>query len=347
MNRVAYFSRRLLLIIPTFVGITFCCFLLCQFVPGGPVEQMLLRMRGGPMAGEGGARGDVHAAISPEQIRAIQEHFGFHKPILVRYKEWLIDNRLGLAAPSYQYPERTAWDLIASRFPVSLWFGLTGFFLTYIVCIPLGILKALRHNSAFDIGSGVIVFVAYAVPTFALGMVLKTLFCGTTEAFFDWFPHAGFRSQNHDTLSTGGKIVDQARHMALPLICYMIGNFAVITQLMKNSLLDQMGQDYIRTALAKGATLRRAVWGHAVRNALIPVATGFGSVLTLILAGSVLIEKVFEIPGIGLLSLEAIVARDYMVFMGILSVSSLLGLLGNVLSDFCYVLIDPRITFQK
>lgn len=346
MDRLSYLLRRLLLIIPTFLGITVLCFALCQVVPGGPVEQKLMQMRGGIGGAEGGAKGPATNGISPEQIKALERHFGFDKPVLVRYKEWLVDKRLGLAAKTWMFPDRTAWDLISSRIPISLWFGLTGFFLTYLICIPLGIAKALRNGGTFDVASTVIVLAAYALPSYALGMVLKTLLCGTTEGFPDWFPNAGYQSAHHDSLPPFQRFLDTAHHMFLPLVCYMIGGFAFLTMMMKNSLLDQIGQDYVRTVLAKGATPRRAIWGHAVRNSLIPLATGIGGILSLVLASSVIIEKVFEIPGLGLLSLEAVQSRDYMVFMGILSVSTLLGLLGNVLSDFCYLLIDPRINFK-
>jgi len=192
----------------------------------------------------------------------------------------------------------------------------------------------------------VVVFVGYAIPAFAFGMLLKMLFAGTGEGFWDILPAAGVVSVNYELLSLWGKFKDLAAHFVLPVSCYVIGNFAVLTLLMKNSLLEQIGQDYVRTVLAKGGSLQRAVWGHAFRNALIPIATGFGGVLGILFAGSVLIEKVFEIPGMGLLSLDAIVSRDYMVFMSILAVTSVLGLLGRLLSDACYLLIDPRIQFD-
>jgi len=185
------------------------------------------------------------------------------------------------------------------------------------------------------------------VPPFALGMVLRMLLCGTVDGLFDLLPATGFHADAFETLTLPGKVIDVVRHMFLPVLCYMIGNFAVLTLLMKNSLLEQIGQDYIRLVLARGAGLRRAIWFHAFRNALVPVATGFGGVLTVMFAGSVLIERVFEIPGMGRLSLEAIISRDYMVFMGILSVTALLGLLGRIVSDMAYVLIDPRIHFQS
>ncbi len=344
MDRLSYFIRRLLLVIPTFIGITFVCFAICQFVPGGPVEQTLIRMRG---MGDTARGASGVAAIGPEQRKAIEAHFGFDKPIPQRYWKWLWKDRMGLAVDSYLYPNKKVWQLIVERFPVSLIFGLTGFFLTYLVCIPLGIMKALRHGSAFDIASSVIVFTGYAIPAFAFGMVLKSLFCGTTDFALDWFPVAGFHSIHFDSLPLWGKVKDIAHHMFLPVLCYTIGNFAVLTLLMKNSMMEQVSQDYVRTILAKGGSLRYAIWRHALRNALVPVATGIGGVLTVMFAGAVLIEKVFEIPGMGRLSLEAIVSRDYMLFMGILGLTSILGLLGRILSDFAYVLIDPRIHFRS
>ena len=343
MERFHYFIRRLLLAIPTFLGITFVVFALCQFVPGGPVEQMMLNMRG---AGAG-SRAAAGAAISQEQRAALEKHFGFDRPVLERYWNWLVRQRAGLAADSYMYPNKTVWQLIKQRFPVSLIFGITGFALTYLVCIPLGIAKAMRNGGPFDLASSVAVFTLYAIPAFAFGMILKVLFCGAAEGFWNILPAAGFRSEGFAQLPPAGRILDTLRHMVLPVLCYMLGHFAVLTLLMKNSLLEQIGQDYIRTVLAKGATLRRAVWGHAFRNALIPIATGFGDVMTLMFAGSVLIERVFEIPGMGRLSLDAIVGRDYMVFMGILSLTSILGLLGRMVSDLAYVLIDPRINFKS
>jgi len=347
MAQLDYFLRRLLLVIPTFIGITFVCFLLCQFVPGGPVEQIILQMRGLGSGGEAARLSAASGTISLEQRRAIERHFGFDRPLLARYWRWLATERLGLRMESYKFPNRTAWQLIKERFPVSLVFGITGFVLTYLVCIPLGISKALRHGGAFDLLSSVVIFVGYATPAFALGLVLKMLFCGTVEGLWDIFPVAGFHSDGFAALTLWGKVRDIANHMLLPLGCYMVGHFAVLTLLMKNSLLEQIGRDYIRTVLAKGGSSARAIWGHALRNALIPIATGLGGVLTVMFAGSVIIEQVFEIPGMGRLSLEAIVGRDYAVFMGILSITSVLGLLGNILSDFCYVLIDPRIHFQR
>ena len=344
MERLAYFLRRVLLMVPTFVGITFACFALCQVVPGGPVEQALAKMRG-MGAAEAGRGVHAGAAISAEQRQALEAHFGFDQPLLRRYWNWLARDKMGLAAYSYKYPDQTVGQLVVDRFKISLVFGISGFVLTYLVCIPLGIAKALRHGSVFDAASSVLVFAGYAVPAFAFGMLLKMLFAGTGAGFWDLLPAAGVTSVNYEWLSPWDKFKDLCAHFVLPVSCYVIGNFAVLTLLMKNSLLEQIGQDYVRTVLAKGGSLRRAVWFHALRNALIPIATGFGGVLGILFAGSVLIEKVFEIPGMGWLSFDAIVSRDYMVFMGILAVTSVLGLLGRLLSDACYLLIDPRIEF--
>ncbi|MBN1867063.1 ABC transporter permease subunit [Candidatus Sumerlaeota bacterium] len=346
MARLEYFIKRFLLIVPTFIGITFAVFSITQFVPGGPVEQAIVRMRGAS-GGESGRGATARGAIPPEQLRALQEHFGFDKPLHVRYWKWLVTDRLGMTGASYAFPNRTAWDLIERRFPVSLIFGITGFLLSYLICIPLGIAKALRNNTTFDLGSSVIVFIGYSIPAFAFGMILKMLLCGTVPGLPDVFPHAGFVSDNFDGLPFWGKAQDVFLHMCLPVLCYTIGNFAVLTLLMKNALLEEISKDYVRTARAKGCSIPRAIWGHAFRNSLVPIATGFGGILTVMFAGSVLIEQVFEIPGMGRLSLEAIVGRDYVVFMGILSLTSILGMLGQILSDFCYVVIDPRIDFSK
>lgn len=347
MERFEYFIRRLLLIVPTFLGITLICFSLVQFVPGGPVEQALSRVQG-MGAGETGAGGaDGGATITEEYRKQLEKHFGFDRPIVVRYWNWLVHDRLGLRMESYKFPNKTAWELIRERFPVSLTFGIAGFVLSYLVCIPLGIAKALRHGTPFDFASSLLVYIGYAIPPLALGMLLKMTLCGTVDGLWDIFPVYGFQSEDYATLGFWGQFADRFMHMALPVLCYVAGNFAVLTLLMKNSLLDQIGSDYIRTVLARGGSYRRAIWGHALRNALIPIATGFGGILTVMFAGSVIIEQIFEIPGMGRLSIEAIVGRDYAVFMASLAIGSLLGLVGNVLSDLCYVLIDPRINFQE
>lgn len=346
MDRISYFIRRLLLVVPTFLGITLVCYGLVQVVPGGPVEQAIMRMKG-IGGGEAKVRAGASASISPEQRLALEKHYGFDKPFAVRYWKWLVEDRMGMRQDSFKYPNKTTWELIRERFPVSLIFGLTGLVLSYLICIPLGITKALRNGGMFDMVSSAIVLTGYAIPALALGMILKMFFCGTVESLWDIFPLAGFHSEHYESLTLWGRIGDSTWHMALPVLCYVIGDFALLTLLMKNSLLEQIGKDYLRTVLAKGGSARRAVWGHALRNALIPIATGLGGILSVMFAGSVIIEQIFEIPGMGRLSLEAIVGRDYPVFMGILALTSMLGLIGNIISDFTYVLIDPRIEFHK
>ena len=344
MERLSYFIRRLLLVIPTFLVITLFCFGIAQLVPGGPVEQLTRQMMGS--GGEGGPMAKAGPAISEEQRAAIRRHFEFDRPLPVRYWHWLWRDRVGMQMRSTKY-QKPAWDIIRDRLPVSLVFGITGFLLSYLICIPLGITKALRHGGPFDVASSIVVFIGYAIPAFAFGMVLKMLFCGTTEGLWDFFPIGGFQSDNFDTLPFWSQTKGIFQHMFLPLLCYVVGSFAVLTLMMKNSLLDQIGSDYVRTVYAKGGSSARAVWGHALRNALIPIATGFGGIFTVMFAGSVIIENLFDIPGMGRLGLDAIVSRDYAVFMGVLALTSILGLIGNVFSDFCYVLIDPRIDFES
>lgn len=345
MDRLSYLIRRVLLVFPTFLGITVVCFTLTRLLPGGPVDIQLMKMRnigGAESHGESGV-----TQVTEEYRQALSKQFGFDRPVYAQYWDWLVRKRMGMRISSYDYPNRTAWQLISSRIPVSLWFGITSFVLSYLICIPLGIAKALRHRQTFDAVSSLIVFIGYAIPAFALGMVLKMLFCGTVEGLADIFPLGGFESDFAFAPTFWERLSDRAWHMALPVTCYVAGNFAILTLIMKNSLLDQVASDYVRTVLAKGATRRRAIWGHAFRNALIPVATGFGSILGILFAGSIIIESIFEIPGMGRLSWDALIGRDYAVFMALLALTSMMQLAGNLLSDFCYMLIDPRIHFGK
>ena len=332
--------------IPTFIGITVVCFALTRFLPGGPVEMRLMRMKGlGGAAESGGSAVQGRSQVTEEYRRQLETQFGFDKPIARQYWDWLVVNKMGMDIPSYDYPDRTAWQLIRSRIPVSLWFGLVSFVLTYLICIPLGIAKALRHRKPFDAVSSVVVFMAYAVPSFALAMVLKMVFCGTVEGLFDVFPLGGLSSDFDVEPSAWAAFVDRAWHMALPVACYVAGSFAMLTILMKNSLLDQISSDYVRTVIAKGATRRRAIWAHAFRNALIPIATGLGSMIGLLFAGSIIIENIFEIPGMGRLSWDALVGRDYSVFLALLALTASFQLIGNLVSDMLYMIIDPRVDF--
>ncbi|EMG20850.1 ABC transporter, permease protein [Leptospira interrogans serovar Copenhageni str. LT2050] len=239
---------------------------------------------------------------------------------------------------------RPVSELILEKLPVSLTFGLSGFLLSYLICIPLGITKALRNGERFDITSSGIILITYSIPVFALSVLL--LYTFASGELLSIFPLGHEVSDEYESLSSWEKVIDRIEHMFLPVICYVSGSFAVLTLLMKNSLLDQISKEYVRTALSKGFSFQEAIFKHALRNSLIPIATGFGNNLSLIFAGSLVIELVFNIDGMGLLSFQAVTERDTDLMMGLLFVQSLLSLVGNILSDFCYVLIDPRIQFE-
>ncbi len=339
-----YLLKRFLLIFPTLFGITIACFLVMQMVPGGPVEQAVQKIKQASRESGGiSASAATVSSLTQEEVENIKKYYEFDKPVLVRYFSWLSKLLKLDLGTSYTY-QKPVLEVIASRFPVSLTFGLTGLFLTYLVCIPLGIRKALEHNQAFDNWSSILIFMGYAVPSFVLGLVLIVLFGG--GSFWDIFPISGVVSDYFEDLSLLGKIVDYISHMFLPLLCYTIGGFASLTLLMKNSLMEQLNQDYLRTALAKGLTYHQAVFKHALRNALIPIATNIGMIIGVILSGSMLIETIFTIDGMGLLGYESIVNRDYPVALGLIVISSLLVLLGRIISDFCLAMVDPRIKFR-
>ena len=339
-----YFLRRLLLVIPTFLGITMAVFVIMHFVPGGPVERRIMQLQMAAMA-QGGvtASNRLSTSLPEEAIEEIRRYYGFDKPVHIRYGQWLWNVLHLNLGNSYIYQD-PVWDVIKSRFPVSIFLGLTGFLLSYLVCVPLGVLKAIRHGSRFDFLSSTVVFLGYSVPGWALGTALLVLLGG--GSFWSVFPLGGFRPDNWEYLSVGEKIVAQIRHMILPVLCYMVGSFATLTILTKNSLLENLGQDYVRTAFAKGLDERRVIFVHALRNSLIPIATGLGHVFGLILAGSFLIERVFNIDGMGYLGYTSILQRDYPVALGILVIGSLLMLVGNILSDMIYAFVDPRIRFK-
>ena len=338
-----YFVRRFLLIIPTFLGITLAVFVVMHFVPGGPVERQIMRYKMAVATEGGAAGGGISADIPEDALEEMKRYYGFDKPVHIRYAQWLWNLVHLDLGRSYIYQD-PVWDVIKSRFPVSIFLGLTGFLLSYMVCVPLGVFKAIRHGSRFDFLSSFLVFLGYSVPGWALGTALLVLFGG--GSFWNLFPLGGFRPDNWEFLGFFEKIAAQIHYMFLPVLCYMVGSFATLTILTKNSLLENLGQDYVRTAFAKGLTERRVIFVHALRNSLIPIATGLGHVIGLILAGSFLIERVFNIDGMGYLGYTSILQRDYPVALGILVISSLLLLVGNILSDIIYVVVDPRIRFR-
>jgi microcin C transport system permease protein len=337
-----YFIRRFLLIPPTLLGITLIVFMITRLVPGGPLERAIMEMKQADMAaGHGSFSGGRNMAISEEQVQQLKAYYGLDKPVLVSYGLWLGKIAHGDFGTSYRYNE-PVWNVIRDRFPVSLFYGLITLVITYAISIPLGIVKAVRHRSLLDNATSVFIFMGYAVPGYVLGALLLLFFA----ARLPWFPMGGFTSYGFADFSVWDKAVDLLRHSTLPLACYLVGSFAVTTLLMKNHLMDNLAADYMRTAVAKGASFRQAVMRHALRNSLIPIATTFGQNITALVTGSFLIETIFDINGFGLLGLTSIFDRDYPVVMGIIFLASLLLLVGNILSDVLVAFIDPRIRFR-
>jgi microcin C transport system permease protein len=425
-----YFLRRILLMIPTFLGSTVLVFTILQLAPGGPLEQTILQLQMGGMtgSGEGGvASTDMvgGSALPASALKDLKRFYGFDKPIYQRYLVWLglwpreikhrdftilsgqsqVEKRVGKKdgkiwrvdvkdnqdeslivyekngdqsdiwvatveetkedgsreavifqhefsgiltgnlGRSYTYMKPVT-EVMRPRFKISLLYGLTGIFLSYLVCIPLGIRKALNHGSVFDFGSSVIIFIAYSIPGWALGGVLLVLFGG--GSFWDVFPLGGFRSpvEIWETMTWYEKIIDQVHHMILPIIAWSIASFATMTVLMKNSLLENLSQDYIRTAFAKGLREKRVVWIHAMRNSVIPIASSIGHIIGVVIAGSYFIERVFNIDGFGKMAFEAVLQRDYPITLGFLVIVVLIRLIGNIISDLALATVDPRIRFK-
>ncbi len=333
-----YIVRRILLAIPTFLGITLITFLIINAAPGGPIEQKLQKIRMG-----GGGDGGRSTAISQEILDGLSKQYGFDKPVHERYFIWLKNISKLDFGQSFSYQEPVI-DVITQKFPVSLSFGFASLILTYLVCIPLGVKKAINAGGKFDQISGIVLYVLYAVPPLVLGILLIVWFAGGSH--FDLFPIGNIHSDNYDTMTSFQQFSDRVYHFVLPLTCYMLGNFTGLTMLVRNSMLDIIKSDYIRTARSKGLADKMVYYKHALRNALIPVATGLGGYLRVFLAGSLVIERIFNLDGIGLLSYNSILARDYNVIMGITFISALLLLAGNILSDIIYVMVDPRIDFK-
>lgn len=336
----SYLIRRVLLIIPTFIGITLMVFAITRFVPGGPIERMIAEAQQASVS-KGGYSRMNESPLSETQLEQLKKFYGFDKPVIISYGEWLGNILLLDLGNSTRYYE-PVWGLIKSKLPVSLFYGIMAMIITYSVCIPLGVLKAVKHKMHLDNVTSVIVFIGYAIPNYVVAIILLMVF----SSWLDIFPLGGFTGNDFHELSLWGKGKDILYHAVLPLIAYMAGSFAVMTFMMKNSLLDYLASDFMRTAIAKGLSYREAVFKHAFRNSLIPLATHFGNNISLILTGSYLIEKIFNIDGIGLLGLESVIERDYPVVLGILVISSLLFMIGNILSDICVAIVDPRVKFE-
>ncbi len=446
----SYFLRRLLLIPPTLLGITFLVFAITRFVPGGPMDRMLQQAAGNADSGGGRkAANEASGGLSDEQMEELEEQFGLDKSMPVAYLQWLGvaprevriskgefgavgDDTIGgeeedsentavlvlkgdgrfvrvvkegteIVSADYKpsggsvtddgwkiryedektrqdrfrnrnagnpevpsYPPRVVvyktrfsglfqgdlgrstvyndpvWEMILSRVPVAAYYGLLTAFFTYTISLPLGVLKALKHRTFIDSASSVLIFVGYSIPGFALGAILLV----HLGARMNLFPLFGFTSPDFSEMAPWDQVKDLAHHTVLPLLCYLVGSFAMLTMLTKNNLMDQLSADYVRTAVAKGAGFRKAVFGHAFRNSMIPVATSAGSLIGIFIGGSILVETVFDIQGFGLLQYQAVLARDVPVVMGTLTIAAFLMLLGNVISDFIVSLVDPRIKFK-
>lgn len=343
-----YFVRRLLLMIPSFLGITIISFLIVNMSPGGPVEQKIQAIRFGSGAGEGGsgvssASSRKGSVVSEEVIAALNQQYGFDKPLYECYWIWL-RNIIHLDfGDSFAYEEPVI-SVITSKLPVSLQFGIFSFLITYLISIPMGVFKAIKAGSPFDQFSGLLMYIAYSIPPVVLGVFLIVFFAG--GRYFSWFPVGQIHSDNFSDLSLGQQILDRGYHFVLPLLCYVIGGFTDLTMLVRNSMIDVLRQDYIRTARAMGHSRNSVLFFHALKNALLPVVSGMGNFLRLFLAGSLIVETIFQLDGIGLLSYRSIISRDYNVIMGLIFLSSALLLCGRLLVDLLYKHIDPRVDFK-
>ena len=341
-----YLLKRLLLLIPTLLGILALTFLIIQFVPGGPVEQLMAELSGSGAAAEaasGGGSAAGRTRLSADDIAALNALYGFDKPPLTRFGEMLARFARFDLGNSFFHHETVA-ELIRQKLPVSMSLGLWTFFLTYLICIPLGIMKAVRDGSRFDTLTGLVILVGYTIPPFVLGLLLLVLFGG--GSFFAWFPQGGLTGDNWDQLSTAGKIADYLWHIALPVTASVAGSLAVTTVLTKNVFLEEIRRQYVYTARAKGLPERKILFKHIFRNAMIPLITGFpAAFIGAFFTGSLLIETLFSLDGLGLLSYEAVLKRDYPVVMGTLYVFTLMGLTARLLTDLSYAWADPRIHF--
>ena len=360
----AYILRRLLLIIPTLLGVLIINFVLVQFVPGGPIEQAIARAQGqgdtfgsfaggqgdAGMGGSGG--GDPQSeeyigarGLPPEFIEKLEKEYGFDKPPLERFGLMLWNYARFDVGESY-FRSASVIDLILEKMPVSISLGLWSTLIAYIVSIPLGIRKAVREGSLFDTWTSAAIIVAYAIPAFLFAILLLVLFAG--GSYWQIFPLRGLTSDNFDQLTTMGKILDYFWHIALPTIALTISSFATLTLLTKNSFLDEIKKQYVITARAKGLSEKRVLYGHVFRNAMLIVIAGFPAVFIGVFFGSsIIIETIFSLDGLGRLGFEAAVARDYPIVFGTLFIFGLMGLLVNILSDLMYVFVDPRIDFEK
>lgn len=338
-----YILKRLLLMVPTLLGVLLVTFVVIQFVPGGPVDQYLAEARAGLGHGaEGGMAYRGGQGVDPKRLEQIKALYGFDKPAHERFVQMLGQfARFDLGQSFFQ--NKPVAQLIVEKLPVSMSLGLWTFVISYAVAVPLGIAKAVRAGSRFDVVTSIVVLVAYAIPGFVLGVALLVVFGGQLQ----WFPLRGLVSDHWDELSWGARIVDYLWHITLPVLSMVLGSFAVTTMLTKNAVLEEIRKQYVLVARAKGLGERQILWKHVLRNALIPIVTGFPAAFVgAFFTGSLLIETLFSLDGLGLLSYESVIRRDYPVVLGTLYLFTLIGLLTKLVSDLCYVWVDPRVKFD-
>jgi microcin C transport system permease protein len=333
----AYIFKRLLLMVPTLFGVLLMTFVVIQFVPGGPVEQMVSQLQGRDSGGEGapvsGAGYRGRQGVDAERIAEIRALYGFDKPPVERFTQMLWQFAQFDLGKSFFYP-KDVWTLVKEKLPVSISLGLWTFLLSYAISIPLGVAKAVRAGSRFDMVSSLVVLAGYAIPGFVLGVALLVVFGGQLQMF----PLRGLTSANWDQLAWPARITDYLWHIALPVTASVLGSFAVTTMLTKNAMLEEIRKQYVLTARAKGLSERRVIWRHVFRNALIPLVTGFPAAFVgAFFTGSLLIETLFSLDGLGLLSYESVMRRDYPVVLGTLYLFTLIGLVTKLISDLCYV----------
>ena len=360
----AYIIRRLLLVVPTLIGIMTVNFVIIQIAPGGPVEQMIAKLQGEAVSAterlSGGGedvKGQKNAisettskyrgaqGLAPELVAEIELMYGFDKPIHVRFFKMMRDYATFNFGDSF-FRDQKVVDLVLDKMPVSISLGIWSTLVIYLVSIPLGIRKALKHGSRFDVWSSTIVILGNAIPTFLFAILLIVLFSG--GSYFSWFPLRGLLSDNISTLTWWQQVLDYFWHLVLPITAILIGSFASLTMLTKNSFLDEINKQYVITARAKGITERRVLYRHVFRNAMLIIIAGFpAAFIGMFFTGSLLIEIIFSLDGLGLLGFESTIQRDYPVMFGTLFIFTLLGLIVGIISDLMYTVIDPRIDFEN
>jgi len=364
---LAYIARRLLLVVPTLFGIMLANFLIVQAAPGGPVDLMIARLRGhvsqatarvgatgasetagGRVTRSGaGEEGATRASqgIDPDLVRQLEKQFGFDKPAWQRFVH-MMRSYLVFDLGSSFYRDRPVLGLMLEKLPVSISLGLWTTLLVYLISIPLGVAKAVRDGTPFDVWTSAVVIVGYAIPGFLFAILLVVLLAG--GSFVHWFPLRGLTSDTWALLSWPQRIADYLWHIALPVLALVVGGFASLAMLTKNSFLDEINKQYVATARAKGLSRRRVLYGHVFRNAMLIVIAGFpGAFIGILFAGELLIEVIFSLNGLGLLGFEAAVNRDYPVMFGALYVYTLIGLVLNIVTDLTYMAVDPRIDFER